>query len=294
MIKPVEISIITPSYNSRAFIKDCLESVIEQLDVVAAEHIIIDGKSSDGTAEVIKSYAKKYPHIKFISEPDIGQSDAMNKGLDLATAKVIGFLNADDYYQPGALKDVLKRFKKFQFPTLLIGNCAVTDKDRELLWMNRPTARYLYQLFWIWRPEYVMPNNPSSYFYHANLHRLIGGYDVNEHFGMDYDFLLRAYRQARVKFVDKYYGNFRYYSTSKTARSEQEGLQFTYIEEIFLKNIKSVGKLYRKSLLVGLNIEKSYRKNGRSFRHGRLLALKAAKTYLWLIDHINLLIKAHF
>ena len=70
------------------------------------EHIIIDGGSQDGTVTIIKQYAEKYPHIRWISEADQGQSDAMNKGLDMAKGNIISFLNVDDYYEPLVLNKI--------------------------------------------------------------------------------------------------------------------------------------------------------------------------------------------
>jgi glycosyltransferase involved in cell wall biosynthesis len=97
----MRISIITPSFNQGKFIEDAIQSVLNQ-NYQDVEHIVIDNCSTDNTMEVLK----KYPHIKFISEPDQGQSDALNKGFRLATGEIIGWLNCDDFYLPGAFKIV--------------------------------------------------------------------------------------------------------------------------------------------------------------------------------------------
>ena len=78
------LSIITPVYNSERFIATCIEAVIKQ-DCVKLEHIIIDGGSTDQTVPIIRQYADRYPHIRWQSEPDRGQSDAMNKGIAMAS-----------------------------------------------------------------------------------------------------------------------------------------------------------------------------------------------------------------
>lgn len=90
----MSISIITVSFNCRDTLKDTIESVMSQ--AVAAEHIIIDGGSTDGTLEMLHGYGDKL--AKVVSEPDEGIYDAMNKGIRLATGDVIGILNADDFY----------------------------------------------------------------------------------------------------------------------------------------------------------------------------------------------------
>src|ERR1035437_731800 len=91
------ISIITPVYNGERFIESCLQSVISQ-NCPQAEHLIIDGTSRDGTVKIIDRYARQYPHIRWISQKDRGQSSAMNKGVTMSQGKIIGILNCDDYY----------------------------------------------------------------------------------------------------------------------------------------------------------------------------------------------------
>ena len=98
----MKISIITPSYNRVEMIEIAIKSVLDQ-NFSEVEHIVMDGGSVDGTLEVLK----KYPHLRFESAPDLGMYDAINKGLDLATGEIIGFLNTDDSYAPGALQAAL-------------------------------------------------------------------------------------------------------------------------------------------------------------------------------------------
>ena len=90
----MKISILTPSYNSGKYIERAIESVVDQ-GYDNWEHIIVDGGSTDGTAVILK----KYPHLKWISEPDKGQSDAMNKAFEMSNGDIIGYLNADDWYE---------------------------------------------------------------------------------------------------------------------------------------------------------------------------------------------------
>jgi len=91
-----KISIITVTYNSAATLAGTIESVMKQ-DYPNIEYIIVDGNSSDGTVDIIKSYAQNYP-IKWISEPDRGLYDAMNKGIRMATGHIVGIINSDDFY----------------------------------------------------------------------------------------------------------------------------------------------------------------------------------------------------
>ena len=101
----LKISIVTPSFNQGRYIENAIRSVLDQ-GYDNFEHIIYDNCSTDETLEVVA----KYPHVKFYSEPDEGQSDALNKGFLKATGEVIGWLNADDLYCPGTFQKVNEIF----------------------------------------------------------------------------------------------------------------------------------------------------------------------------------------
>lgn len=104
-MKSPKISIIIPSYNKGKYIEDTLISIVSQ-KYPNLEVIIQDGSSTDGTLEVIKKYAQKYPYIVWESKKDKGQLDAINKGLNKATGDFVTFINADDVYLVGALRKV--------------------------------------------------------------------------------------------------------------------------------------------------------------------------------------------
>ena len=93
----MKISIITPSYNQGQFIEDAIQSVLAQ-EYPDFEHIVVDNCSTDNTLDVLK----RYPHIKWISEPDHGQSHALNKGFRMSTGEILCWLNCDDFYLSGA------------------------------------------------------------------------------------------------------------------------------------------------------------------------------------------------
>lgn len=210
---PCRLSVITPVFNGIRFVEFCIRNVIGQ-NCPDAEHIIVDGGSTDGTVEVIRRYAEEYPHIRWVSERDSGQSDAMNKGIRMASGKILGILNFDDYYEPGTLNEVIGMFKDLPEPALLVGNCNVWDDDGILLHVNRPSKLS----FLILLMQYIkaFPVNPSAYFYHKSLHEKIGLYDVEEHFGMDVHFIFKAVQSARIKYVDTLWGNYRYLADTKT------------------------------------------------------------------------------
>lgn len=120
----MKVSIITPSYNYAHFIRQAIESSAQGgADV---EHIVMDGGSSDGTREVLAEFGDK---VIWRSEPDGGQSDALNKALAHATGDVIGWLNADDLYLPGAIDHVLQEFESDPDLDVLYGDTVLVDGE---------------------------------------------------------------------------------------------------------------------------------------------------------------------
>ena len=103
----MKISVITVCYNSIATLQDTLESILRQT-YPDMESIVVDGASKDGTVELIEKYSHQFSgRMKWLSEPDKGIYDAMNKGISMATGDIIGFLNADDYYQDGGVLETI-------------------------------------------------------------------------------------------------------------------------------------------------------------------------------------------
>jgi len=214
------LTIITPVYNGERCIESCLKSVIDQ-KCADVEHLIIDGGSSDRTVAILKEYSQNHRHIRWVSEKDTGQSDAMNKGIGFASGDILGFLNTDDFYEPGVLNRVLKIFKDLPEPSLLVGNCNVWN-NQGIMNVNKPQKILLSDLL-MGLDIYPNPYNPSAYFYHKSLHQKIGPYNENEHFAMDLDFILSAVKVAHVKYVDETWGNFRFIEGTKTFEDYKSG-----------------------------------------------------------------------
>jgi len=225
-----QLSIITPVFNGIRFIEFCIRNVIDQ-KCSDAEHLIIDGGSTDGTAELIRKYANEYPHIRWVSERDQGQSDAMNKGIAAAAGTILGFLNVDDYYEAGVLAEVLPMFKRLPEPALLVGNCNMWDDNGKLISVNKPAQISLLNLL-EGKYEEAFPVNPAAYFYHKSLHQRIGPYETQEHFGMDVHFVFKAVQNANVTYVDKTWGNYRYLEGTKTYNDVEDGLNSIRVRSI--------------------------------------------------------------
>ena len=245
MNEAVRLSIITPVLNGVKYIDGCIQNVVNQ-KCAGVEHIIIDGGSTDGTAELIKQYAQKYPHIYFESNAVQGQSSAMNKGLALARGKVIGILNVDDFYEPGALNRMLALFLTLPEPGLLVGNCYVRGENDEVIDHNRPQRLRQEDLLVGWSVN-PFPVNPSAYLYSKALHQKIGLYNEADHYSLDIEFLLKAVTVAHVRYVDEFWGNFRFIKGTKTYEDKQSGGNHRRIKQLlesylsrlpFLKRIK--------------------------------------------------------
>ncbi len=118
------LSIVTPCFNRAGFVAEAIESVREQ-GIDSVEHIVIDGGSSDGTLDVLA----RYPEVFVLSEPDNGLYDALNKGLRMARGSIIGHLNTDDIYLPGAFQDVLDAFARNPDVEMVCGGAEIAAWD---------------------------------------------------------------------------------------------------------------------------------------------------------------------
>jgi glycosyltransferase involved in cell wall biosynthesis len=127
------ITVVTVSFNSEKYIEETIKSVINQ-DYKNIEYIIVDGGSTDRTLDIIKKYEKYI--TKWVSEPDNGIYDAMNKGIDMANGELIGFLNSDDYYFPEAIKKITAKYKETN-ADVISGKLALINKGGEIKKITR-------------------------------------------------------------------------------------------------------------------------------------------------------------
>jgi len=217
----IDISIITPVRNNVKRIGQCLHNVLEQ-HYPRCEHIVVDAASTDGTLEALRRFAAQYPHVRFISEPDKGQAEAMNKGIRLARGRFVGILNADDYYEPGALARAAALLAPLPEPAFVVGNCNVWRSETELQMVNKPRKLALEELL-LGFDINPFPVNPAAYFYSRSLHDQIGFYDEGHEFAMDVEWLFRAAGHCKLSYYDEDWGNFRLYEDTKTFREMAGG-----------------------------------------------------------------------
>jgi glycosyltransferase involved in cell wall biosynthesis len=187
----MKVTIITVTYNSERFLRDCFDSVVNQA-YPNIEHIVIDAASTDSTVSIINEYKDKI--AQFVSEKDNGMYDAINKGMSMATGDVIGILNSDDML---ASKDVIgaiaKCFEESKVDSLY-GDLVYVDQvnTRKVIryWKGFPYKRYRFTYGW-------MPAHPTFYF-RKDLLKELGGYESHYFTAADYEFMARYLYRYRI------------------------------------------------------------------------------------------------
>lgn len=183
----MKFSIITPSYNQAEFLEETIKSVVSQK--VDLEYYIQDGGSTDGSVDIIKRYAEKYPYIKWQSKKDKGQTDAINGGLKKCTGDILAYINSDDHYLPNALKKVEKYFETHPEKIWLVGDCQVSDP--RLSWTF--TLKHLWPIeLSAWFLQVFNTVNQPSVFLKKDLVKKVGQFDERLNYAFDYDYWLRC------------------------------------------------------------------------------------------------------
>jgi glycosyltransferase involved in cell wall biosynthesis len=209
-----DLSVVTPVYNAAAFLPDALDSVAAL--TVSHEHIVVDGGSDDGTVALLE--ARRDPSLIWLSEPDRGQTHAVNKGFQRASGELLGWLNGDDEYVAEGVDRAVARLLAAPGLDAIFGSMTITDEQgtarREYRPMKYSWRRYLYL------GDYVP--TPTIIFRRRLLER-VGLLDETYVDAADYDFYLRLFRDARVEGLAEPLVRFRYHRGSKTARDAFKG-----------------------------------------------------------------------
>jgi glycosyltransferase involved in cell wall biosynthesis len=216
------LTIITPCFNSEKFIARCIESIAQQIGTMEVEHLIVDGASRDRTLAIIDEYKGRFPHLRVVSEPDRGQSDAMNKGIALAKHRSITFLNVDDFFEPNTIAQVINQLRNAPDLHFLVGNCNLRSLNGAILAVNKPHTLAFERLM-LESPLFPFPSNPSAYFYDRRLHEIVGPYDITLRYTMDLEFILRMSRVAKICYTNETWGNFVLHDECKTASNGDQG-----------------------------------------------------------------------
>ena len=248
-----KISIVTPSFNQGQFLEQTIQSVLGQ-NYPNLEYIIVDGGSTDNSKEIIQKYQSQISY--WVSEPDKGQSDAINKGFNRATGEILAWINSDDYYLPGALFFMASAIKEHG-DGFYFGNCIhfrETADNAFKAWGSDvigASQKYKLQSF-----DYVI--QPSS-FWTMDVWKRVGEVRSDLHFGFDWEWFLRAHAIG-VKFVPlkKAWSMYRFHASHKTGsggnkrREELSGIYKQYSPRYFelysllgKEHIKPLGRYWR-------------------------------------------------
>lgn len=221
-----KISIVTVSYNQCEFIEDNIKSVINQ-NYPNIEHIIIDAGSTDGTLDIIKKYDT---HLNWISEPDKGQSDGLNKGFKKATGEIIGWVNSDDKLAKNALFKVGDFFIKNPSEIAVIGNQILIDEKGEHLRTikSRPYT-YDYLL------NHAKGITQNSTFFKRSVFDKIGYIDESLHYAMDRDLFIRIASIKEMVYIPESLAEFRLQPNAKTSEGSYK----------FAKELIKIRKKYK-------------------------------------------------
>jgi len=206
------VSIVTPSYNQAPFLEETIQSVLSQ-EYPNLEYIIIDGGSTDGSLEIIQRHAGRL--AAWVSEPDQGQTDAINKGFGRARGEILAWLNSDDTYLPGAVSEAATYLQSHPEAGMVYGDANLINQQGEVIG-RFPARQTDYRRL---RNGYVHIPQQAAFF-RGDLWRRAGPLDPSFYFAMDYDLWVRLARLAPLHYYPRLWANFRLHASGKSVISD--------------------------------------------------------------------------
>jgi glycosyltransferase involved in cell wall biosynthesis len=203
-------SVITPSFNQGQFVRATIESVLKQ-EIVDLQYLVIDGGSEDGTIQIVRDYSDR---LTFVSEPDQGTADAINKGLERCDGDLIGWLNSDDIYYPGTLSRVRELFSLHPEADVIYGRADHIDAGGNLLG-EYPTGAWAFEDL----VNHCIISQPAAFFRRAVVQKF-GFLDRRCRYCLDYEFWIRLARKgAKFMFAPELFAATRLHARAKTVAS---------------------------------------------------------------------------
>jgi glycosyltransferase involved in cell wall biosynthesis len=224
-----KISIVTPSYNQGQFIEETIRSVLLQ-GYPKLEYIIIDGGSTDNSIDIIKKYEQWITH--WVSEPDNGQSEAINKGWSRSSGEILAWINSDDTYEINAFQKAGSFLSDKIDVDMIYGDCNMID-DHGQFKEKAPTIDF--HMKPLVCNEWFIPQ--QSTFFRSSVIKEVGGVNENLHLTMDWELWLRiALKGYNIIYFPQTLASFRYYAEAKTSsQSEASGEeQLRILNDIFI------------------------------------------------------------
>jgi glycosyltransferase involved in cell wall biosynthesis len=214
----MRISIVTPSLNQGSFLGEALESVRQQ-GYPCAEHLVLDGESTDNTVALLKSLDGKaeWEHLSWRSERDGGQSDALNRGFAESQGEIIGWLNSDDRYRPGCFERVARAFAEDPELDVVYGDFAVISEDGTIQKIRREIEFNRFILLY----HHVLYIPTPSTFMRRRIFEEGNWLQRDLHYAMDYEFFVRlANAGYRMRHIPQVLADFRLHPASKSCSME--------------------------------------------------------------------------
>lgn len=256
-----KISIITPSYNQAKFIDRTIQSVLSQ-GYENLEYIVVDAGSTDGTIGILKKYKSR---IKWISEKDEGQSDAINKGIKMSSGDILGYLNADDLLEKGSLFKIAGFFANFKEYDWVTGKCFIIDARSNKI---RPCITFYKNIYlkFLRSPKSLVITNYISQpatFWKKKITQKTGMFNARLSYSMDYEYWLRIWKDHKLGFIDHYLASFRIHKSSKTVSglSKQQAENYKIISGFSdSKTLIRMHKIHDKIISLFYNSKKTNEK----------------------------------
>lgn len=298
-----KISIVTPSYNQAEYIEDTLKSVLNQ-EYPNLEYIVIDGGSTDGSDKIIKKYEGALAY--WVSEPDRGQTHAINKGLARATGDILAYLNSDDIYLEGALLDVANFANSHDDVDLIHGKCAIIDRfgqrtgGRSASIETYPEIVDLWRVWWNER-NFVQP----EVFWTRRIMEKIGSFNESLFWVMDYDYWLRILEAGgKVGAIDREIAGFRLQPNQKSNQSAKAAAELLEVVRPHIFEHRGELSAFTRAMLKGywlynVEFEKTVaeslsRNESRGARLAKLAVLMLENPQLFLIGEFRRRLAAAF
>jgi hypothetical protein len=213
---PPLVSVVTPSLNHAAYLGEAVASVLDQVGV-HLDHVVVDGASSDGTRAVLGAFG---PRVRWVSEPDGGQAAAVNKGVRMGTGSILGWLNADDLYEPGAVAVAAGFLEAHPEVALVYGDAVFIDAGGRELGPCTQVRRFTYSEL-VHAGDFIA--QPAAFF-RRSAFEAVGGLDESLRWAMDYDLWLKIARRFPVAYLPQRLARYRWTGQNKTASGGFERL----------------------------------------------------------------------
>ena len=207
------VSIITPSFNQARYLEAAIRSVLAQ-DYAPLEYIVVDGGSTDGSLAIVERHASKL--TRWLSEPDAGQADAINKGFRTARGEIVAWLNSDDLYLPGAVAEAVRALAEHPEAGMVCGDGILIDEGNRLLDWHRYRAFTLPDLL-----SFEVLLQPAVFMRRSAL-EACGGLGDDYHLILDHDLWMRMAARAPIVHVPHYWAAERTHPEAKTMAAAAE------------------------------------------------------------------------